>query len=187
MASILDFRSEHYFLSIFDLQVTPKLPTPVRVNWPFSSEDARNRLFTRWPPCHLRFPIETILPTFYLSVTPMLPAKFRVNLPFASGEEAKNRFSRWSTWWPSWMSNRTILAIFWSTSHSDASYQVYKVNKPFDSGEKAKNSFPKWPPWRTSWISDRKDFSYFWPISQPAVFYQVPSQLAFQFRRRSEK
>ena len=67
--------------------------------------------FTRWPPCHLRFPIETILPTFNLSVTPMLPAKFRVNFPFASGEEAKNRFSRWSTWWPSWMSNRTILAI----------------------------------------------------------------------------
>ena len=112
MASILDFRSEHYFLSIFDLQVTPKLPTPVRVNWPFSSEDAKNRFFTRWPPCYLRFPIETILPTFNLSVTPMLPAKFRVNLPFASGEEANNRFSRWSTWWPSWMSNRTILAIF---------------------------------------------------------------------------
>ena len=91
MASILDFRSEHYFLSIFDLQVTPKLPTPVRVNWPFSSEDAKNRFFTRWPPCHLRFPIETILPAFNLSVTPMLPAKFRVNLPFASGEEAKKQ------------------------------------------------------------------------------------------------
>ena len=42
----------------------------------------------------------------------MLPAKFRVNLPFASGKEANNRFSRWSIWWPSWMSNRTILAIF---------------------------------------------------------------------------
>ena len=113
MASILDFRSEHFFfLSIFDLQVTPKLPTPVRVNWPFSSEDAKNRFFTRWPPCHLGFPIGTILPTFNLPVTPMLPAKFRVSLPSASREEAKNRFSRWSTWWPSWMSNRTILAIF---------------------------------------------------------------------------
>ena len=47
----------HFFLSIFDLQVPPKLPTPVRVNWPFSSEDAKNRFFTRWPPCHLGFPI----------------------------------------------------------------------------------------------------------------------------------
>ena len=72
----------------------------------------KKRFFTRWPPCHLGFPIGTILPTFNLPVTPILPAKFRVNLPFASGEEAKNRFSRWSTWWPSWMSSRTILVIF---------------------------------------------------------------------------
>ena len=32
-------------------------------------------------------------------------------------------------------------SYFWSTSHSDASYQVYKVNKPFDSGEEAKIAF----------------------------------------------
>ena len=34
-----------FVLSIFDLQVTPKLPAPGRVNWPFSSEDAKNRFF----------------------------------------------------------------------------------------------------------------------------------------------
>ena len=90
--SILDFRSEHFFLSIFDLQVTPKLPTPVRVNWPFSSEDAKNRIFTRWPPCHLGFPIGTILPNFNLPVTPMLPAKFRVNLPLLQEKKRKTDF-----------------------------------------------------------------------------------------------
>ena len=86
----------------------------------------------------------------------MLPTKFRVNFSFASGEEAKNRLSRWSPWQPSWMSNRTILAIF--------DLQVtpmIPINKPFDSGEEAKNSFPRWLPWRTSWISDQKDFSHF--------------------------
>ena len=39
----------------------------------------------------------------------MVPSKFGVNWPFGSGEEAKNRFSRWR---PSWISDRTILAIF---------------------------------------------------------------------------
>ena len=37
-------------LAIFDLQVTPMLPTKFRVNWPFSSgEEAKNR-FSRWLP-----------------------------------------------------------------------------------------------------------------------------------------
>ena len=37
-------------LAIFDLQVTPMLPTKFGVNWPFSSgEEAKNR-FSRWRP-----------------------------------------------------------------------------------------------------------------------------------------
>ena len=37
-------------LAIFDLQVTPMLPTKFQVNWPVGSgEDAKNR-FSRWPP-----------------------------------------------------------------------------------------------------------------------------------------
>ena len=142
--------------------------------------------FSRWPPCHLGFPIGTILPTFDLPVTSMLPTKFRVNFPFASGEEAKNRFSRWSPWRPSWMSNRTILVIF-DLQVTPMLPTKFKVNKPFESREEAKNSFSRRPPWKTSWISDQKDFSYFWRISQPDAFYQVSSQLAFQFRTRSEK
>ena len=35
-------------LAIFDLQVTPMLPTKFQVNWPFGSgEEAKNR-FSRW-------------------------------------------------------------------------------------------------------------------------------------------
>ena len=37
-------------LAIFDLQVTPMLPTKFQVTWPFSSgEEVKNR-FSRWPP-----------------------------------------------------------------------------------------------------------------------------------------
>ena len=40
-------------LAIFDLQVTPMLPSKFGVNWPFSSgEEAKNR-FSRWPPWRL--------------------------------------------------------------------------------------------------------------------------------------
>ena len=57
-------------LAIFDLRVTPMLPTKFRVNWPFGSgEEAKNR-FLRWLPWH---------GIFDLQVTPMSPSKFRVN------------------------------------------------------------------------------------------------------------
>ena len=109
-------------LSIFDLQITPMLPSKFGVNWPFGSgEEVKNR-FSRWG--HLRFPIGTILAIFDLQVTLMLPSKFGVNWPFGSGEEAKNRFSRWRPWRPSSISDRHDFICFWSTGHLDASYQV---------------------------------------------------------------
>ena len=73
---------------------------------------------------HLGVPIGTILSIFDLQVTLMVPSKFGVNWPFGSGEEAKNRFSRWRPWRPFWISDRNDFSYFWSTSHSDASYQV---------------------------------------------------------------
>ena len=63
----------------------------------------------------------------------------------------------------------------------------FKVNKPFGSGQEVKNRFSKWLPWRPSWISNRNNFSQFQSISHPDAYYQVSSQLAFGFRRRSEK
>ena len=48
MVAILYF-SIRKILAIFDLQVTPILPTKFKVNKPFDSGEAKNR-FSRWPP-----------------------------------------------------------------------------------------------------------------------------------------
>ena len=77
----------------FDLQVSLMLPSKFGVNWPFVSEEVKNR-----------FPIGTILAIFDLQVTLMLLSKFGVNWPFGSREKAKNRFSRWQPLRPSWIS-----------------------------------------------------------------------------------
>ena len=59
----------------------------------------------------------------------------------------------------------------------------FQVNWPFSSEEEVKKRFSRWP----SWISDRNYFNYFCSTSHPYASYQVSSQLAFRFRRRSEK
>ena len=82
-------------LSIFDLQVTPMLPSKFGVNWPFcSGEEAKNRFQDDH---HLGFPIGMILAIFDLQVTLMLPNKFGVNWPFGS-EEAKMKFLKSKTY-----------------------------------------------------------------------------------------
>ena len=73
---------------------------------------------------HLGFPIRTIFAIFDLQVTQMFPTKFQINWSFGSGEKAKNRFSWWWPWQPSWISDRYNFSYIWSTSHSDAFYQV---------------------------------------------------------------
>ena len=162
----------------------------------------------------------------------MRPTKFGVNWPFGSGDVVKNRFSRWRPWQPSWISDRNDFSYFWSTSHPNASYQVFestslsvqekkrkidfqdgghlgfpigtilaifdlqvtlmlptkfRVNWILGLGEEAKNRFSRWPPWRPACIYDRHAFSYFWSTSHPNASYQLSSQLAFRFRRRSQK
>ena len=55
----------------------------------------------------------------------MLPTMFGVNWLLGLGEEAKNRFSRWPPWQPSWISDRHDFSYFLSTSHPDASKQIW--------------------------------------------------------------
>ena len=112
-------------LAIFDLEVTPMLPTEFQVNWPFGSgEKAKNR-FSRWPPWQPYWiSDQTDFSYFYLQVTLMLPTEFQVNWPFGSGEEAKSRFARWPPRRPFWILDRNNFSYFWSTSHPHASYQV---------------------------------------------------------------
>ena len=87
------------------------LPSKFGVNWPFSSEKAKNR-FSKWPPGgHLGFPVGTILAILDLQVTLMLPSKSGVNWPFGSGEEAKNIF-KMAARRPSWISDRHDFIYF---------------------------------------------------------------------------
>ena len=73
-------------LAIFDLQVTPMLPSKFGVNWSFGSGDMRKIDFQDGGHGgHLGFPIGTILAIFNLQVTPMLPTKYRVNWPRGVG------------------------------------------------------------------------------------------------------
>ena len=112
------------------------LPTKFRVNWPFCSEEAKNR-FRGGHGGQLGFPIRTILTIFGLQVTPMLPTKFRVKWPFSSGEEAKNRFSGWPPWRPSWISGREDLSYIFDlqitpklpTKLKSISLSVHKKNQ----------------------------------------------------------
>ena len=86
----IDFQDGHHgghlgfpigiILAIFDLQVTPMLPTNFKVSWPFhSGGEVKNR-----------FPIGTISAIFYLQVTLMLPTKFQINLFNGSGGVVEN-------------------------------------------------------------------------------------------------
>ena len=158
-------------LAIYDLQVTPMLPTKFQVSWPPGSAEAKH-WFSRWPP----FSIGMIWTIFDLQVTQMLPTKFQVNWPFSSGEEVKNRFSRWPPWQSSRICEQNNCSYFWSTSHPCASYQV-SCQLAFWSGEEAKKrlsrlghlGFPMGP----SWISVRNDFSFFY-LQVTLVSYHWP-------------
>ena len=161
--------SDRNDFNYFYLQVTLVLPTRSGVSWPFGSGEKSENLL----------------------VTPMLPIKFQDSWPFVSGEDAKSRLSRWQPWrpsrgqpWrPSWISHWNILAIFY-LQVTPMLPTKFHVIWPFISREEAKNRFWRWRP---SWISDRNNFSYFWCTNHPDASYQVSSQLAFRFRRRSER
>ena len=66
MAAILGFLAEQFYF-VFDLQVTPMLPTKFRVIWPFGSRvEAKSRFQDGGHGGHLGFPIGTILAIFDL-------------------------------------------------------------------------------------------------------------------------
>ena len=113
----MDGRHGHYLgflfgtiLAIFDF-----------FDWLFGSEEEEKKGFSRWLPQRpFWISDQNNFSYFDLPVAPMLPTKFQVNYPFGS-EEVNDRFSRWR---PSWTSDRNDFSYFWSTCHSDASYQV---------------------------------------------------------------
>ena len=129
-------------LTFFDVQVTPKLPTQVQVNWHSGSgEEVKNR-FLRWPPWWPSWISDGNNFNFFLSTSHLSQLAFQFRRNFQDGRRGV-RFG---------FSIETILAIFLSSCHPDASYQV---SSPFGSGEEVKYRFSR------PWISDQKDFSYF--------------------------
>ena len=164
-------------LAIFDLQVTPMLPSKFGVNWSFGSgEEAKNR-FSRWRPSWI--PIGTILAIFDLQVTPMLlPSLESIGLPVQE-KKRKVDFQDGCHGGHLGFPIGTILAIF-DLQVTAMLPSKFGVNWPFGSGEEAKSRFSRWRP---SWISDRHDFSYFWCTSHHDASYQVSSQLAQGCRR----
>ena len=61
-------------LAIFDVLVTPMLPTKFQVNWPFGLGGKAKNRFSRGPPWWLSWIADQkITAIFDLQVTPMLP------------------------------------------------------------------------------------------------------------------
>ena len=71
----------------------------------------------------------------------MLPTKFQVNWPFGSGEEAKSSFPDGGHGDHLGLLIGTILAVFLSKSHTDASHQVRKTGLSVQ--ERKKNRFSR--------------------------------------------
>ena len=109
---------------------------------------------------HLGFPIRTILAIFDLQeLIPMLPPKFHVNWPFGSGErKRKIDFQDGHHGGHLGLQIGMILAIFLSTNHLDASYQVPR-QLAFQFRRRSDKQIFKMP--TISWISDWNNFSYF--------------------------
>ena len=108
-------------LATVDLQVTLILPMNFESIVLSVQEKKFKTDFQDGRPGHnLGFPNATIWAIFYLQGTPMFPTKFRVSWPFSSEEEGKIDFQDGCHLG---FLIGTILAIFISSSHPDASYQ----------------------------------------------------------------
>ena len=142
---------DQHNLAIFDLQVTPMLPTKFGVHWPFGSEEqAENRFSIRlsWRPSWIseRNDFSYFLSTSHPDVSYLVSSQLAFAFRRRSGHLG--------------FPISTILAVF-DLQVTPMLPTKFGVNWPFGSEEEAKNIFSRWRPWRPSWISDRHDFNYF--------------------------
>ena len=146
-------------LAIFDLQVTPKLPTLVWINWFFGSGEEGENRFSRLPHgSHLGF-LKGLF--FYLQVTLMLPTSFEsTGLSVQEKKRKEIDFEDGGNGGHLGFLILTILAVF-DQQVTPILATKFRVNWPFGSGEEAKNRISRWTLWRPSWIFDRNDFSKF--------------------------
>ena len=84
----------------FYLQVTPMLPTKLRVNMHFSSEEEGKNRFSRWPPYWISDWNDFSYFDIYKSSRFFLPI-FKSTGPLVQENKRKKRFSRRPPWRPS--------------------------------------------------------------------------------------
>ena len=149
-------------LAIFDLQVTPMLPTMFGVNWLLGlGEEVKNR-FSRWLPWRPSWISDRHDVSYFLSTShphASLQVWESIGLSFQE-KKRKIDFQDGRHGGHLGFPISTILAIF-DLQVTPMLSSKFGVNLPFSSGEEAKNRFSRWLPCRPSWISDRNDFSYF--------------------------
>ena len=185
MAAILDFGSDNFssFWSI--VQVAPIFPSKSGVSLP--SGDVQNR-FSRWRPLRPSWISNLNDFSYFLSTShPIASYQVSSQLVFRFRRRSKkNDFQDRCHGSLFGFPIGTIWAMF-DLQVIPMLPTKFKVIWPFGSGEEAKNRFSRWLPWRPYWKPDWNDFNLFSSTSHPYASNQVSSQLAFQFRRRSEK
>ena len=173
-------------LAIFALQVTLILPTKFRVNWPFGSGNEVKNRFSRWRPWQPSWISDRNNFSYFWSTShPNASYQVSSQLAFRCRRRSEKYIFKMDgghLWFPI----RTILAIF-DLQVTLMHPTKFRIKWLLGLGEEAKNRFSRWLPSRPSWIYDRHNFSYIWSTSHPNASYQVSSQMAFRFKRRSEK
>ena len=134
------------------------LSTKFRVNWPFSSEEVKNR-FSRWPPSWISDWNNFSYFYIYKSSRCFLPI-FKSTGPLVQENKQKKEFQDGHHGGHLGLPISRILAIF-DLQVTQILPTKFGVNWPFGSGNEVKNRFSRWRPWQPSWISDRNNFSYF--------------------------
>ena len=98
-----------------------------------------------------------------------------------------NRFLRWPPWWPSWISDRNILAFFFFFLICTSPWYFLLDTSYWVSSRFVFRFWRRSSKWRPSSISDQNDFSFLLSASHPDTSDQVSGQWAFRFRSRSSK
>ena len=140
MTAIFYFRSKQFF-NIYNLQVTPKLPTKFQVKWPFGSGDEAKHNLLRWPPWRQSLFTDRNEFSYFKST---INVKKTV---FGNKEHTTD------------------------TSHLKTSYHVWSQLAFWFRRRSGKKRFLRWLPLRPSWISDRNHFSYICSISHLNASY----------------
>ena len=139
------------------IHVTPMLPSKFGVNWPFGSEEAKDR-FSRWLPWPSWFSDRNNFSYFFIYKSPQCFLPCLESIGFWVQEKRKIDFQDGCHGGHLGFPIGMILAIF-DLQVTQILPSKFGVSWPYGSGKEANNR--RWLPWRPSWISNRHGFRYF--------------------------